>query len=368
MLKKVAVIFGGDACEREVSIITGTFACNVLRGGKYDVLPVYLDEKGRAFTSEGFWEIGAFQRKDCMKKAQRILINDATVYALNEKNQRLKPVCDLVGALNCCHGGLGEGGGVSAWMEMQGVPLASPSIAASAVCLDKALTKVVAKGLNIPTVDGMRVRECDYRHRGEFLLKNMARRLKFPVIIKPTHLGSSIGIQVAKDEEEAKRAIEAAFELDNCVLIERFLEDKRDVNCAAYALGDEVYVSEAEEAFSEGSRVYGFAEKYLKKEQKSGGRALLSGALRQKIRSYTKTVYKKLNMAGVVRVDYLVQGDKVFLSEINTVPGSLAYYLFCDRISEAKHFFESLIDDAVSRSLAGKKHIVSTGILESITK
>ena len=137
LLKKVAVIFGGDACEREISIITGTFACNVLRGGKYDVLPVYLDEKGRAFTSESFLEIGAFQRKDCMKKAQRILINEATVYALNEKNQRLKPVCGLVGALNCCHGGLGEGGGVSAWMEMQGVPLASPSIAASAVCLDK---------------------------------------------------------------------------------------------------------------------------------------------------------------------------------------------------------------------------------------
>lgn len=367
-MKKVAVIFGGEACEREISIITGTFACNVLRGGKYSVLPVFLDEKKRAWTSEKFFEIGAFKEKDFLKKAEEIIIKGGTVYALNEKNNRLKRLCGLVGALNCCHGGFGEGGGVSAWMEMQGVPLASPPMAASAICLDKALTKVVAKGLNIPIVDGMRVRECDYRHRGEFLLKNIARRLKFPVIIKPTHLGSSIGIRVAKDEEETKRAIEAAFQLDNCVLIERFLEAKRDVNCAAYSLGDEVYVSEAEEAFSAANCVYGFQEKYLKKEQKCGGRVLLSGILRQKIRSYTRTIYKKLNLVGVVRVDYLVEGDKVYLSEVNTVPGSLAYYLFCDRISETKSFLEALIDDAVSKNQESNKQSISTGILNSIAK
>ncbi len=367
-MKKVAVIFGGEACEREISIITGTFTCNVLRGGKYSVLPVFLDEKKRAYTSEYFFEIGAFKEKDFLKKSKQIIIKGGTVYALNDNSKRLKRLCVLMGAINCCHGGFGEGGGVSAWMEMQGVPLASPPMAPSAICLDKALTKVMAKGLNIPTVDGMRVRECDYRHRGEFLLKNISRWLKFPVIIKPAHLGSSIGIRVAKDEAETKQAIEAAFQLDNCVLIERFLEDKRDVNCAAYSLGDEVYVSEVEEAFSAANCVYGFQEKYLKKEQKSGGRVLLSGILRQKIRCYTRTIYKKLNMAGVVRVDYLVQGDKVYLSEVNTVPGSLAYYLFCDRISEAKNFFEALLDDAILKSETERKQSISTGILDSIAK
>ena len=367
-MKKVAVIFGGEACEREISIITGTFACNVLRGGRYSILPVFLDENKRAFTSEKFFEIGTFKEKDCLKKSQEIIIKEGTVYALNEKNNRLKRLCNLAAAINCCHGGFGEGGGVSAWMEMQGVPLASPPMAASAICLDKALTKVVAKGLNLPTVDGMRVRECDYRQRGEFLLKNIARRLKFPVIIKPTHLGSSIGIQVARDEEEARQAIEAAFRLDNCVVIERFLEHKRDVNCAAYSLGNEVYVSEAEEAFSAANCVYGFQEKYLQKEQKSGGRVLLSGVMRQKIRCYTRTIYRKLNLVGVVRVDYLVEGDKVYVSEVNTVPGSLAYYLFCDRISEVKTFLEALIDDAISKSESLKKQTISTGILNSIAK
>ena len=368
MLKKLAVIFGGVACEREISIITGTFACNVLRGGKYDVLPIYLHKDGRAYTSSTFFEVGAFKEKSFLKRATRILIEDATVYALNERNHRLRKICALDAALNCCHGGLGEGGGVSAWMEMQKVPLASPSIAASSVCMDKAMTKLFAKGLNIPVVDGMRVKECDYRKRGEFLLRHMARRLKMPVIVKPAKLGSSIGIAVANNEEELRVALENAFLLDDCVVIEKFLFDKKDVNCAAYSLGDEVYVSEAEEAFASHDSVYGFEQKYIKKEQKSGGRVLLSGALRQKIRAYTKTMYKKLNLCGVVRMDYLVQGDKVFLSEVNTVPGSLAYYLFCDRISEAKSFFEGLVDDALLKSQGKEKLVTETGVLHTIKK
>jgi D-alanine-D-alanine ligase len=214
----------------------------------------------------------------------------------------------------------------------------------------------------------MRVREEDYQKRGAFLLKNMERRLKFPVIIKPTHLGSSIGIAVAKDETEARAALDAAFALDDEVVIERFLVGKKDVNCAAYSLGGEVYVSEAEEAFSSYDGVYGFEQKYIKKEQKGGDRCLLTGAIRQKIRGYTKTVYRRLNMSGVVRVDFLVQGERAYLSEVNTVPGSLAYYLFCDRISEARAFLEGLIEDALQGAEHSAKRLVSTGVLETAVK
>ena len=368
MLKKVAVVFGGNACEREVSVITGTFACNVLRGGKFDVVPVYLDEKGRAYTSSEFFEIAHFRKSEPLKKAKRITLCDGAIYEIEPKRKRWKRLYELDAALNCCHGGLGEGGGVAAWFEMQGVPLASPSVIPSAVCIDKALTKVVAKGLGIPVVDGMRVREQDYKKRGAFLLKNMERRLKFPVIVKPAHLGSSIGIAVAHDCDEVKAALATAFELDDCVVIEKFLLDKKDVNCAAYSLGGEVFVSEAETAFSSHDEVYGFEQKYIKKEQKGGGRCLLTGAVRQKIRGYTKTVYRRLNKSGVVRVDFLVQGERAYLSEVNTVPGSLAYYLFCDRISEARAFFEGLIEDALLTAQHSAKRLVATGVLETAVK
>lgn len=367
MLKKIAVVFGGAGCEREISVITGTFACNLLRA-EYDVLPMYFDENWQAYTSQTFFEVERFRKGDFLKGAKRIVVDGGWVYELYGKEKRRRPLCRLDAGLNCCHGGLGEGGGVSALFALNGIPLASPSVTPSALCMDKALTKLVAKALCIPVVDGMRVREEDYQKRGAFLLKNMERRLKFPVIIKPTHLGSSIGIAVANDEAEARAGLDAAFALDDEVVIERFLVGKKDVNCAAYSLGGEVYVSEAEEAFSSYDGVYGFEQKYIKKEQKEGGRVLLTGALRQKIRGYTRTVYKRLNMSGVVRVDYLVQGDKVYLSEVNTVPGSLAYYLFCDRISEAKAFFSAIVEDAIHRAKKGKKRSVTTGVLETAAK
>lgn len=367
LLKKIAVLFGGGACEREISVITGTLACNLLQG-EYDVLPVYLDENWRAYTSPSFFQVELFRKGDFLKGAKRIVFDGNGVYELYANGKKRRAVCRLDGALNCCHGGLGEGGGVSAWMALNGIPLASPGVAPSAICMDKALTKLVAKALSIPVVDGIRVQEEDYQKRGEFLLKNIERRLKFPVIIKPAHLGSSIGIAVAKDLEEIRQALKVAFALDDCVVIEKFLLGKKDVNCAAYSLKGEVYVSEAEEAFSSYDGVYGFEQKYIRKEKKEGGRSLLTGALRQKIRGYTRTIYKRLNMLGVVRVDYLVQGEKVYLSEVNTVPGSLAYYLFCDRVSEAKTFFAALVEDAILRSSGEKKRLVTTGVLETITK
>lgn len=367
MLKKIAVLFGGGACEREISVITGTLASNLLQG-EYEVLPVYFDEEWRAYTSLFFFQVEFFRKGNFLKGAKRIAFDGGGVYELYAGGKKRKLLCRLDGALNCCHGGLGEGGGVSALMALNAIPLASPSIAPSSVCMDKALTKLVAKALSIPVVDGLRVREEDYQKRGEFLLKNIERRLKFPVIIKPVHLGSSIGIAVAKDAEEIRRGLETAFAMDDCVVIEKFLLGKKDVNCAAYALKGEVYVSEAEEAFSSYDGVYGFEQKYIRKEQKDGGRSLLTGTLRQKIRGYTRTIYKRLNMSGVVRVDYLVQGEKVYLSEVNTVPGSLAYYLFCDRISEAKSFFAALVEDAILRSSGEKKRLVTTGVLETISK
>ena len=181
LLKKVAVTFGGMACEREVSIITGTFACNVLRGGAFDVLPVYFDENSVAYTSKDFFDIANFRKDDFLKKAKKVAFYDGALVEIDSKGKRLKRLATVDCLLNCCHGGLGEGGGVSALAEMQGIPLASPSIAPSALCMDKSLAKVFAKGLGIPVVDGMRVRERDYQKRGAFLLKNIERKKgRFP--------------------------------------------------------------------------------------------------------------------------------------------------------------------------------------------
>ncbi len=367
---KVAVFFGGASCEREISVLTGVFVLNTLDREQYDLLPIYIHTDGGMYTSPKMFDLNVFREKR-YASFTRIFIDGGSMYALNAKKGRVRRIAKIDVALNCCHGGLGEGGGVSALTEWNGIPLASPDTATSAIFMDKCLTKAVLESLNVPTLEYIRVNERDYEKRGAFLLHRIETRFGYPVVVKPAHLGSSIGISVARNEAEVKSALQAAFVYDGKVLIEPFLEQKQDVNCAAYGVNGEVYVSEAECAF--GAGLYTFEEKYEKRTkdgangQKQEGRYLLTGDLREKIRAYTKTVYKRMGLSGAVRMDYLVSEDKAYLCEVNTVPGSLAYYLFCERISDTRVFFGDLLEEAYRRGNTDKKQTLSTGILKKVS-
>lgn len=370
-MRKVAVLFGGQSCENEISVLTGIFVMNLLDREKYTVLPVYIHTDGETYTSKKMTELSVFRERK-FADFERVIFDGGCMYALKGGKRKLKRIGKVDVALNCCHGGLGEGGGISALMAWNKIPLASPDLTASGIFMDKSITKLVVKGLGIPTLDYIRVNEGDYEKRGAFLLRSIESRLKYPVVIKPAHLGSSIGITIAKDEGEARMAINNAFRLDDRVIIEKYLTDKLDVNCAAYALNGEIILSEPEAAFGEG--IYTFEEKYVKRQTdtltdistKGVGRYALNGNLRDKIRAYTKTLYKRLNLNGVVRMDFLVSGEEAYLCEVNTVPGSLAYYFFCERVTDAKRFFSDLLDEAISQGDKDNKKIISTGILSSV--
>lgn len=371
MRKTVAVLFGGKSCENEISVLTGVFVLNLLDKEKYQPFPIYIHTDGGAYTSPKMTGLDVFKEKK-YSSFERIIIDGGSVYAMNAAKGRIKRLAKIDVALNCCHGGLGEGGGVSAMMEWNGIPLASPDLTASGVFLDKGLTKILMRSFNVPTVEYIRIRERDFARRAAFLLRTVEERLKYPVVVKPAKLGSSIGISVANGEEEMKRALDTAFKLDDCAVVERFLPDKKDVNCAAYSLNGEIFVCEPECAF--GAGIYSFEEKYVKRKsdgepatilEKGGNRCALNGELREKIRAYTRTVYKRMNMQGIVRMDFLVSENKAYLCEVNTVPGSLAYYLFCERITDARNLFSALLEDALARG-AAQKVPVQTGILRTV--
>ena len=371
-MRKVAVVFGGKSCENEISVLTGVFVLNLLDREKFTPVPVYIHTDGAAYTSEKMSDLNVFRSKK-FSGFERVFFEGGCLYAFHEGKKRIKKLAKIDVALNCCHGGLGEGGGVAALMEMNGIPLASPDLTASGIFMDKSLTKTMVRALNIPTVDCIRANEKDYEKRGAFLLKSVASRLKYPVVIKPAHLGSSIGIALAQNEEEAKRAIAHAFTLDDRVIVEKYLKDKRDVNCAAYMRRGEIIVSEPEEAYGEG--IYSFDDKYVKRTSdggacggklSGGGKGALGDELREKIRTYTRTIYKRMNLRGVVRMDFLVHEEKAYLCEVNTVPGSLAYYLFCERISDARAFFSDLLEEATETAKEQEKKILSTGILKNV--
>lgn len=369
-MPKVAVVFGGKSNENEISILTGIFVMKVLEGSEFIPVPVYLHTDGELYSSAKMQELSTYQSGK-ISPQDRVIFYGKTLYRLQPQKGKIKKITPVDVLLNCCHGGLGEGGGVSSLAALNEIPFASPDILSSAVFMDKDVTKIVAKGLGVPTVEYIRVGEREYEKRGAFLLKSIQRRLKYPVVIKPVHLGSSIGIVKANDEEEVKKGIETGFTLDDRLIIERYLTEKIDVNCAAYSVKGEIFVSQPQAAFGDG--IYSFDEKYIKRKKDVGVRGehgqtqgdSLPVEIADKIRSYTKTIYKRLNMQGVVRMDYLVSGKQVYLCEVNTVPGSLAYYLFCERIMEARTFFCELLRDALERAKM-VKGTLTTGILQKV--
>ena len=366
-MRKVAVLFGGKSCEREISILTGVFTYNLIDRQIFDPIPVYFHSDGRAYSSSKMNSIEFFKNFNA-EECDEVIFTHGELCKLTKK--KLKPLAKIGVAINCCHGGLGEGGGVSAMMEWNGIPFASPSVAPSGIFLDKSTTKLVAKGLGIPVLDYMRISESDYKKRGRFLLKNIESRLGFPVVVKPARLGSSIGIAVAGTGESAESALETAFAFDDLAIIERYLEKKSDVNCAVCRRRGEILVSEPEIACSNDG-IYSFEDKYLNRngllrEKGRGQVRELDEKTAEMIKAYTKTLYKKTDMQGVVRMDYLLSDNEVYLSEVNTVPGSLAYYLFCERLTDAKRFFTDLLLEAIAKSKEPPKLCPETGVLDGL--
>ncbi len=372
-MRKVAVFFGGKSCENEISVLTGVFVCNVCNREKYTVYPVYIHTDGNFYTHPNFFELETFKSLS-LKKCKRVIMEGGALLEVRAKGKKLKRIDSVDVVLCCLHGGWGESGGLAALAERNGVAYASPPLAASGMFMDKALTKIVAKGLNIPTVEYVSVQEKEYEARGAFVLKNIAAKLKYPVVIKPAKLGSSIGITLAKNEAEAKTGIETAFALDDKIVIERYLQDKADVNCAACRIKGEICVSPVEQAF--GAGVYSFDEKYMTRRQIEGIDSKLTQRqdsgnlpteLQEKIRTYTKTLYRRMELTGAVRMDFLVSGGKAYLCEVNTVPGSLAYYLFCERVIDARNFVDDILEEALSAQRTAEKKLPTTGILKKVS-
>ena len=361
--KTVAVLFGGPSFEHDISVLTGVFVLNILKRQKYNLLPVYIDREGDFYTSPEMFDVGSFSGE---KRASftKILFVRGTVCRFGKK---LKPIARVDCAFNCCHGGWGEGGGVAALMRMYDIPLASPDAALSGVFMDKVLSKPLIAGMDIPFVRYTALEEEDFLRDEAGEAARVEQALGFPVIVKPARLGSSIGVSVAHDRRELVEAAALGFAFDERLLVEEYLPDKRDINCAAYAAGGEIHVSECEEPLSK-EEILSFREKYLAggKTRKSTFPAVLPEGVAEQIKEYTRRIYKELNFSGMVRADYLVSGEKVYFSEMNTVPGSLSYYLFTEKFSAAGELFASLIEEAMRAAARGKKAYPSTGVLSAL--
>ncbi len=350
-MQTVAVFFGGRSNEREISVITGLYAVNLLRTGDLRVVPVYLPPEGGMVTGK-FLSPAQF-RKGALPPAKPVFFGEGCLLY----GKRRKKIT-VFAALNCCHGGMGEDGTLSALLRWYRIASASPDVPMSAVFMDKTLSKIALRGLRIPTARGFFLYETTWKERAQ----EQAEALGYPLVVKPARLGSSIGIKVVKDREGLFEALAGAFRFDDRVLVEEYFEGKRDINCAARNAGGRTELSPLEEVFSEGE-ILSFSEKYEGRAAKHRIPADLPEAVACRIREYTALIYETFGGRGVVRADFLVVGEDVYFNELNTVPGSLACYLFGDTLTKNREFLLSLIREARAAEDKEKEVLVS-GILE----
>ncbi len=329
-MKRTAVFFGGTSVEHDVSVITGVMTVNTLDKTRYEGVPIYIDFDGKWYIGKDLKDIENFKNLS-VKKLERVTIfsGDNVLYKI--KGNKHKPLFPIFAAINCLHGERGEDGSLAGLLKMSKIPLASPPALASSVTMDKAFTKIAMAGIGVKTLPYVKTQGVtDYEK---------VKKLGYPLIVKPTTLGSSIGIKKANSPEELPYAISFAQRYSESAIIEPLLTGFTEINCAAYRNSKgEIIVSECERPIGQ-DEVLTFNDKYA-----GGSRefpANIDKKISDKIKKTTKRVYEKLNFSGIVRIDYFVYNGEVFVNEINSVPGSLAYYLFSDTL---KGFSEILND------------------------
>ena len=342
-MKNVAVIFGGTSVEHDISILTGVMILNSIDKSQFNAIPVYIDKEGVFYTGENLFDIDFYKNLDVKSLKPITFIGGQNAFYYI-KRSKLKRGESLAVALNCTHGEYGEDGSVSALMKLCGISLASPSILCSALSIDKHVCKYALRGIGVKTLASYRVKSLQ-----DFFDLEKSQTLKYPIIVKPNSGGSSIGISKAKTKEDAPLAILNALKYGESAQIERALNDFIEINCSAYRDSNgKVIVSLCERPIKS-ANILTFEDKY------QGGQrefpANVEEEISKKIQSITKKVYECFDFEGIIRIDFMVTENEVYLNEINGVPGSLAYYLHTNTLKEFSKVLTEVLKGAISRDL-----------------
>lgn len=332
-MKNVIVIFGGKSVEHDVSIITGVMTANVIDKQKFNVIPVLITADGEWVSGKELFDIDGYKSLD-VNKLSKVTLTCGSPILYKKKGKKLKEIATISVAINCLHGGEGEDGSIAGLFNLCKIPLASPNVLSSAISMDKSFTKIVLKGL------GVNVLPCD-EVCSQTDAENIKERLNYPVIVKPNLLGSSIGIEKIKDKNGLVESVNNALRYGESAIIEPCLEGFMEINCSAFIdQNGKINVSECERPVGQ-TETLSFGDKY------QGGKRIfpadVNKEVSEKIKRITKNVYKACKFNGIIRIDFFVKEDEIYLNEINSVPGSLAYYLFCDTLKEFSVLVERLI-------------------------
>lgn len=346
-MRNVLVFFGGRSCEHDISVITGVMTVNGMDKSQYNPMPVYVTGDGKWYTGDILKDV-TFYKKINYKKLKRatFLFGDDCLYIL--KGKKICGKIPVYAVLNCMHGLNGEDGCLAGVIKMNFIPFCSPDCFISGAAIDKETMKTVLKGLNVKTLNCISVTRGEFYADCDKQIKRIEKTFGYPVMVKPARLGSSIGIFKACDRAHLAEGIKSAFLYDRKIVIEPALIGFKEVNAAAMKINGEIIVSETEEPVTRND-VLTFSDKYVgfKTGSKRISPARISDAERDKVLKITRKIYEKTDCRGIIRVDFFVLNGEVTVNELNTVPGSLAYYLFSDSIKKFGEILNGVIEQGV---------------------
>lgn len=385
---KVGVIFGGESVEHEVSVISAMQAMNKLDQEKYEIIPIYITKDREWYTGEMLKDIEVYQDLSLIKKYGKnvVLYYRDGSFVLQKKSFPRTIVGEVDIVLPIVHGTNVEDGGLQGYLQTIGVPFVGSDVYASVVGQDKVFMKDIWKNAKLPMTDYVWFYDIDYKQDSDEVIKKV-EKLSYPVIVKPATTGSSVGIAVCGNREELVSAIDDAIQYDKKILVEEVVQNLKEVNIAVMGNYEHQKVSEIEEVLS-ANKFLTYADKYIddgkgklkgvkapvkgaSKGMASANRKLpaeLSEKVRKEVEDVAREAFRALGSSGNSRIDFLVdeKTNKVYINEINSIPGSLAFYLW-----EAKEIdFSTVLDEMINigvkdyKKRVSKTHSFETNILQ----
>lgn len=359
---RVGVFFGGKSVEHEVSVISGLQAYNAFDKDKYEPIAIYITKDNELYTGEAINDISNYKNiPELLKKSTRVFFmceqGKVELIQYPAKKFGSSVVAQIDVAFPVVHGANVEDGCLQGFLRHYNIPFAGCDVMASAVTMDKYVMKTVLKDNDIPVLDCVTLNVREYQADEAAALHKVEDRIAYPIIVKPVNLGSSVGIKVAKDQDQLREALEYAFTFGAKVLVERAITSLREINCAVLGDYEEAEASECEEPISS-DEILSYEDKYVAggKGGSEGMRtakrelpANLTPERREEIRQLAVKTFQVLNCSGVSRIDFMIDKDmdKVYVNEINPIPGSLAFYLW-EALGKP---YAELLDDMVKLAL-----------------
>lgn len=368
---KVGVIFGGESVEHEVSVISAVQAMEYMNVDKYDIIPIYISKERIWYTGKMLMDIDVYKDFNDLKRYAKevTLTKKGDKFVLvSTKGLFQKEITDIDIAFPIVHGNNVEDGSIQGYLDSIGIPYVGSNVLGSALGQDKVVMKQLFQSQNLPIVDYVWFYENEYNDDKADIIKKI-KKMGYPVVVKPATLGSSVGITFVKTEKEIESAISEALKYDVKIIVEKAVENLIEVNCSV--LGDYKHqeTSAIEEVLSD-NELLTYADKYigegkgkLKGAPVKGSKGMASASrvipakidkkLSDEVTKLSKEAFKLLNLSGVCRIDFLIdkKSKKVYINEPNTIPGSLAFYLW----TPIGKKYETLLDDMINIAIKNYK-------------